>query len=117
MTRCPQVRSHRLAGLGILLALPLLGACPQQAEQPSGPKPDESCPRELGPGCKVLRDETDVGKNSVEYHVLVPADTKHDPAQKMLETLYRHLMTRRDNEPASLAAYLYTAEAQFTTPP
>src|SRR5437762_540917 len=112
MTRCSFGSLRRGLGLGVLLALPLLGGCPQQPEQPSGPRPDEACPKDLGAGCKVLRDETDSSKNSVEYHVLVPADTKHDPAQKMLEALYRHLMTRRDNEPAALAAYVYTSEAQ-----
>ena len=110
-------RSFALLGLGVLLSLPLLGGCPQQAEQPSGPKPDEACPKDMPAGCKILKDETDSSKNSVEYHALVPADTKHDAAQKMLEGLYRHLMTRRDGEPAALAAYLYTSEAQFTTPP
>lgn len=112
---CASRRGNSLGAL-LLLTLPLLG-CPQQADQPTGPKADESCPKELPAGCKVLKDETDTAKNSVEYHALVPADTKHDAAQKMLEALYRHLVTRRDNEPAVLAAYLYTSEAQFTTPP
>jgi hypothetical protein len=73
------------------------------------------CPKELGAHCKVLKDETD--KLSVEYHVLVGPDTKHGDAEKYLQALYRYLMTRRDNTPNNLAAYLYTNEAQFTTPP
>jgi hypothetical protein len=102
------------AALALVL---LVSGCPSQTPEPTGPRPDTACPKELPAGCKVLRDETDTTKNTVEYHVLVPADTKHDPAQRMLEALYRHLMTRRDTEPAALSAYLYTSEAQYTTPP
>lgn len=100
------------------MALAVLAGCPtRQPELPASPPPDTSCPKELPASCKVLRDETNTSQNSVEYHVLVPSDTKHDAAQKMLEALYRHVMTRRDSEPASMAAYLYTSETQFTTPP
>jgi hypothetical protein len=101
-----------------VLALLLLTGCPEKPqEQPTGPTADTVCPKDLPRECKVLRDETDTAKNSVDYHVLVPSDTKHDPAQKMLEALYRHIMTRRDAQPAVLSAYLYTSEQQFTTPP
>lgn len=102
---------------GLSLSALMLGCPSEPTEQPAGPKADTACPKDLPGGCKVLRDETDTGKNAVDYHLLVPADTKHDPAQRMLEAVYRHLMTRRDVEPAAISAYLYTSEAQFTTPP
>ena len=96
----------------------LLAGCPSEDKQQStGPKADTACPKELGSKCKVLKDEWDPAKLVVEYHVLVPAETKHDEAQKYLEALYRHLMTRRDATPTQLSGYLYTNEAQFTTPP
>jgi hypothetical protein len=105
--------------LGSILSAGLclgLAGCPSDDKpQATGPQPDTACPKELGPRCKILKDETD--KLSVEYHVLVAPETKHDEAQKYLQTLYRHLMTRRDSTPTNLAGYLYTNEAQFTTPP
>ena len=58
-------------------------------QQATGPKADTTCPKELGTKCKVLKDEWDPAKLVVEYHVLVPAETKHDEAQKYLEALYR----------------------------
>lgn len=101
----------------VLCAGCLLGCPEQQVEQPAGPKGDTSCPRDFPPSCKVFKDDTDQARNTIEYHVLVPAETKHDAAQKELESLYRHLMTRRESEPAGLFGYLYTSEAQYTTPP
>ncbi len=112
---CGALLAARLGGASALLLF--LPACPEQTEQPSGPRQDATCPKDFPAGCKVLKDTGDPAKNTVEYHVLVPADTKHDPAQKLLEALYLHLMTRKDTEPAGLAGYLYTSEAQFSTPP
>jgi hypothetical protein len=105
-------RSLRYAALGLFVGL---AGCPDDKQAATGPQPDKDCPKELGPKCKVLKDETE--KLSVEYHVLVPSDTKHEDAEKYLQTIYRHLMTRRDNTPNNIAGYLYTNEAQFTTPP
>ena len=109
--------------LSLTLALVLSGGalltgCPEkEAAAPSGPQADTSCPKDFPTSCKVLKDSTDPKSNSVEYHVLLPADTKHDAARKLLESLYRHLVQRRDSEPAALAGYLYTNEAQFSSPP
>jgi len=99
-----------------LLTLSLL-ACPPGGDQPqtTGPKPDTECPKELGTKCKVLKDETE--KLTVEYHVLVAAETKHEEAEKYLQAIYRHLMTRRDATPTQISGFLYTNEAQFNTPP
>lgn len=104
---------HCLRYGALLLALGM-SACPDD-KPPAGPAADTACPKEMGAKCKVLKDETD--KLSVEYHVLVPPDTKHEDAEKYLQTIYRHLMTRRDNTPNNIAGYLYTSEAQFNTPP
>src|SRR5262245_104396 len=114
--------SSRLCGtvgrsllLGTFFGLGLV-ACPSNDQpQSTGPQGDKDCPKELGAKCKVLKDETD--KLNVEYHVLVSPETKHEDAEKYLQALYRHLMTRRDSTPNNLAGYLYTNEAQFTTPP
>lgn len=105
-------RSLRYATLGLVLGLV---GCPDDKPVATGPQADTSCPKELGPKCKVLKDETE--KLNVEYHVLVSSDTKHEDAEKYLQVIYRHLMTRRDNTPNNIAGYLYTNEAQFTTPP
>jgi hypothetical protein len=107
-------RSAPLPALSLCLAT-LLPGCPADSPQPTGPQADTACPKELSSPCKVLKDETD--KLNVEYHVLVAADTKHEDAEKYLQALYRHLMTRRDNTPTTLAGYIYTNEAQFNTPP
>ena len=97
--------------------LPLTG-CPQEPPpQDTGPKPDTVCPKEITVTCKVLKDEWDDKKLIAEYHILVPADTKHDDATKYLQALYRYLMTRRDLTPTQLGGFVYTSEAQFTTPP
>jgi hypothetical protein len=100
-------------------ALPLFAftllACPPDQPQATGPKADTECPKELGTKCKVLKDETE--KLTVEYHVLVGADTKHEDAEKYLQAVYRHLMTRRDATPTQISGFLYTNEAQFNTPP
>ena len=116
VARRTSLGSSLAAGVAALL---LLG-CPAQSEQPAGgagPAPDTACPKDFPTTCKVLKDSTDVKTNSTEYHVLLAADTKHSDAEKLLKSLYRHLMTRRDTEPAALAGYLYTSEAQFSTPP
>lgn len=111
--------AHLVRTCAALGALWLLSGCPSDPAptEPTGPQADTTCPEGFPRGCKVLRDTSDPAKNTVEYHVLVPDDTKHDPAQKLLEGMYRHLMLRRGTEPAGLQGYLYTAEAQFSTPP
>ena len=43
-------------------------------------------------------------------------DTKHDDAGQLPKALYRHMMTRRDVAPTQLGGFVYTNEAQFTTP-
>jgi hypothetical protein len=86
-----------------LFALTLL-ACPPDPPQATGPKADTECPKELGTTCKVLKDETE--KLTDEYHVLVPPETKHEDAEKYLQVLYRHLMTRRDATPTQIAETL-----------
>jgi len=104
-------------GTGLPLLTVSLLACPPGGDQPqtTGPKPDTECPKELGTKCKVLKDETE--KLTVEYHVLVAAETKHEEAEKYLQAIYRHLMTRRDATPTQISGFLYTNEAQFNTPP
>lgn len=108
--------SQRLFFLGPLGLVLGLAGCPSGDPPPAtGAQADTACPKELGAKCKVLKDETD--KLSVEYHVLVAPETKHEDADKYLQALYRHLMNRRDSTPNNIAGYLYTNEAQYTTPP
>jgi hypothetical protein len=65
---------------------------------------------------KVFADEVNKSANTIEYHVLI-APAKHDDVQKLLEYLYRHLMTRDEPAPASVAGYVYSDETQYKTPP
>lgn len=96
-----------------------LAACPVEPQQPqaTGPVPDTVCPKGMPAECKVLRDDFDEKKLVAKYHVLVAKGTKHDDADAQLKALYRHLMMRRDVSPTQLGAYLYTDQAQFSTPP
>lgn len=104
--------------LSVAFAMTSLAGCPQNEPPPdTGPKPDTVCPKEIGSSCKVLKDEWDDKKLVAEYHILVAADTKHGDAEKYLQALYRHLMTRRDYPPTQLGGFVYTDEAQFKTPP
>lgn len=102
-------------GLGLGLGLALLSGCPE--EPPPLTAAAVSCPKELGNKCKVLEDTWDGQKLIAEFHVLVAPETKHDEAEKELQALYRFLMTRRPTPPTQLSAFLYTNEAQFSTPP
>jgi len=97
------------------LALLALAGCSSGPSAPAGPAPETASPKDSPLAYQVLEDKTD--NNAVEYHALVPDSTKHDDVQKLLEYLYRHLSTRRDDEPASIAAYVYFNEAAYKTPP
>jgi hypothetical protein len=101
--------------LGLGLSAGLLSGCPSEQALPTPMA--VSCPKELGPKCKVLEDTWDDAKLIAEFHVLVPPDTKHDEAEKHMQALYRFLMTRRAAPPTQLSAFVYTDEAQFKTPP
>lgn len=105
--------------LAVLLVAPLLGACnsSEPPPQPAGPVAETTSPKDSPAPYKVLADETNTQANTVEYHALLPAQPKHDDADKLLKYLYRHLMTRGDYKPAGLAAYVYSDEAQYKTPP
>lgn len=95
-------------------------ACSSSTEPapPSGPTPETTSPKDSPMPYKVLEDNVDKKANTVEYHVLLPAQPKHDDADKLTKYLYRHLMTRNDDEkPAGLAAYVYSDESQYKTPP
>jgi hypothetical protein len=65
----------------------------------------------------VLADNFDSKTNAVDFHVLVADSPKHDDVEKLLKYLYRHLMQRKEPEPTSLAASVYSNEAQYKTPP
>src|SRR5258708_30061558 len=91
----------------------LCAGCP--ASTPAVSTGETESPKDSPTAYKVLKDET--VNNSVEYHVLIADGTKHDDVQKLLEYLYRHVMTRRDDRPVGAAAYVYTTEAAFQTPP
>ena len=50
---------------------------------------------------KVLADEVNKQANTVDFHVLVAAQPKHDEAERSSSILYRHLMTRAEPQPAA----------------
>jgi quinol monooxygenase YgiN len=66
---------------------------------------------------RVLAEEINKQANTVEYHALVATQPKHDEADALLKFLYKHLMTRTEDHPAGVAAYVYSDEAQYKTPP
>src|SRR5258708_28777631 len=91
----------------------LCAGCP--ASTPAVSTGETESPKDSPTPYKVLKDET--VNNAVEYHVLIADGTKHDDVQKLLEFLYRHTMTRKDDPPAATGGYVYTTEAAFATPP
>src|SRR3954469_20821280 len=101
------------------LALLLLVGCNEtpQSAQPSGPVADTVSPKESPMQYKVLADTVNTQANTVEYHVLVADQPKHDDVEGLLKFLYRHLMTRREPQPSSIEAHVYSNEVQFKTPP
>lgn len=109
----------RRVALRFIFLASIAGGCQQapQPAQPAGPKADTESPQDAPVRYRVLADETDQAANTVDYHVLVADGTKHDEVQKLLEYLYRRLMTRREPEPAGISGSVYTNEAQYKTPP
>src|SRR5262245_19098018 len=95
----------------------VLGACPDttQPAQPTGPVAETVSPKDSPMPYKVLADQVNTAANTVEYHVLVQDQSKHDDVEQLLKFLYRHLMTRREPLPASLEADAYSNEAQYKT--
>jgi hypothetical protein len=103
---------------GLALMMILTAGCNETpAPQSSGPVADTVSPKESPMQYKVLADTTNTQANTVEYHVLVADQPKHDDVEGLLKFLYRHLMTRRDPPPASMEAHVYSNEAQYKTPP
>jgi hypothetical protein len=78
---------------------------------------ETTSPKDAPTQYKVLSDVVDKASNTAEYHVLLPAQPKHDEADALLKYLYRHLMTRAEPQPAGVSAYIYSDEAQYKTPP
>jgi len=113
---------------GLALLLSAAAACsggsapstaPAAATQASGP--GATSPKDSPMKYTVLADEDDKAKNAVDYHVLVTTPTgetpKHDDVDGLLKFLYRHLIQRREPQPVSINAYVYSNEAQYKTPP
>ena len=88
-----------------------------EAPAPTGPVAETTSPKDSPTAYKVLADEVNKQANTADYHVLLPAQPKHDDADALLKYLYRHLMTRNEEPPAGVAAYVYSDEAQYKTPP
>src|SRR4051812_48140109 len=83
---------------------------------PAGSQAETTSPKDSPMQYKVFTDEVNKSANTADYHILI-APAKHDEVQKLLEYLYRHLMTRDEPAPAGVAAYVYTDESQYKTPP
>jgi hypothetical protein len=94
-----------------------LGCSQPAAPVATGPVADTVSPANSPIQYKVLADETNASANTVDYHVLIAEQPKHDAADGLLKFLYRHLMTRRENQPAGIAAHVYSNESQYKTPP
>jgi hypothetical protein len=89
----------------------------QQQKAASTATAETASPKDAPMQYKVLSDEVNKQANTVEQHVLLPAQPKHDEADALLKYLYRHLMTRAEPQPAAVSAYVYSDEAQYKTPP
>jgi hypothetical protein len=83
----------------------------------TGPVAETVSPKDSPMPYKVLADEVNAGANTADYHVLIADGPKHDDVDVLLKFLYRHLMQRKDPPPAGVAAYVYSNEAQYKTPP
>jgi hypothetical protein len=103
--------------LAVIVCLAL--GCQEQPAPtaPAGPVAETVSPKDSPLPYTVLADEVNKASNSVELHVLLAAQPKHDDADKLLKFLYRHLMTRRDPQPAAIAGHVYSDQAQYKTPP
>jgi hypothetical protein len=92
-------------------------AAQQQQQKAQAAAGETESPKDAPTQYKVLADEVNKQSNTVDFHVLVAAQPKHDEADTLLKYLYRHLMTRAEPQPAGVAAYVYSDEAQYKTPP
>jgi hypothetical protein len=99
---------------GLLVA----AGCSNPLDKPAATQQAETeSPKDSPTAYRVLADEVNKQANTVEHHVMLAAPPKHDEADALLKYLYRHLMTRTEDHPAGVAAYVYTDEAQYKTPP
>lgn len=89
----------------------------QQAQKNASAVGETASPKDAPMQYRVLADDVNKQNNTVEYHALLSAQPKHDEADTLLKYLYRHLMTRAEPQPAGVAAYVYSDEAQYKTPP
>jgi len=96
-----------------------VAGCANQAPAPApGAAPAETASGPDSPmKYTVLADNFDGKTNAVDFHVLVGDGPKHDDVEKLLKYLYRHLMQRKEPEPTSLQASVYSNESQYKTPP
>jgi hypothetical protein len=86
-------------------------------QQPTGPVAETASAKDSPMQYRVLADTVNQQANTVDYHLIIAAGTKHDDVEGLLKYLYRHLMTRTETQPAGLAAFVYNDEAQYKTPP
>ncbi len=98
----------------LLLCALLIGGCSDNAPPPSSaPAAETESPKDSPMHFKVLADDSDKQANTVDYHVLIAANPKHDDVDGLLKYLYRHLMTRREPQPSGISASVYSDEVQF----
>jgi hypothetical protein len=107
---------RRLVRLVVCAALASGCSSSSQPAAPTGPVAETASPKDSPIQYKVLSDDVNKGANTVDYHVLI-APAKHDEVQKLLEYMYRHMMTRDEPAPAAVAGYVYSDETQYKTPP
>jgi hypothetical protein len=98
------------------MGAPGCSSSPAPAPEAQAAKGETTSPKDSPMPYKVFADDVNKAANTVEYHVLV-APSKHDEVETLLKYLYRHLMTRDEPAPAAVAAYVYSDESQYKTPP
>jgi hypothetical protein len=97
-----------------LLAI-ALGACEEKQAPVQAAPTAKGSPADAPIPYQVLKDELNNG--TTEFHVLVAPTIRHDETQKLLEFMYRHVMTRNEDPPPGMMGYIYSSEAAFRTPP
>ena len=107
---------RRACSVAVALLLASHAGCDESRAPSSGAAAAETTsPADSPVAYRVLKDETSNG--TVDFHVLVAENTRREAVDALLKYLYRHLVTRHDDPPAGVAAYVYTSEAAFSTPP
>lgn len=103
-----------VAALGVAL---LLAGC--ESSQPAGPPPPPPiAPAPAGtPAFSVLKDTVSADRDHVDVRVALTGAAEREELDKLLQHLYRQMMTRLGVEPLTVAAHVYPSAEAFQRDP